>query len=650
MRLIDTVTLALKEYINVRDCPKYAILSHRWLNDEITYQEYLEYLEYLNSWDEASVAWVRKTESIQKIRMACNLASGRGQDYIWIDTCCIDKSSSAELSEAINSMFAWYRAAEVCYVYMYDVQPGYNVPEMLEIARTGDLDRISAPGQAAPFHKSEWFTRGWTLQELIVPSKVEFFAHDWSPIGHRSEMALIINKACGVDAYALAPGVDLNWVSVARKMHWASRRTTARDEDLAYCLLGLFDVNMPLMYGEGGVRAFLRLQEEIAKRSNDQSIFAWDHKSDNSISGGPFAATPRAFENTGKFISLSKKSRRHDETIEVANTGTTLILALEENPFPQPDTFTQSEITHATQSTRMSHVRAALDCQFGPRPGIRFITNVAVEKDVSGLRCLILGALSLTEAEEYDTVGWVPTQVTFCTFPVSSGLSLSGTSLRPYHISIQLEKHLTVLDAFPHPTWDQNTASLFVTGRYPTQYRCSEDIVYVLGGMVLICPRNQPRSTRCLCLTFWDPLKATEESPSPGPPWLANITGGATFPEGSFQLRRAESHWQGTRIMVSFSSCSRPSAGQQPNEILAQITDEQRRNGDARLGSHLYEAVMSKDETYLGIHYKCDVRRSKAPWGTSSLRGEGKGAVAAKKTVASGATPKILFKGFFSAR
>ncbi|KAK4450382.1 heterokaryon incompatibility protein-domain-containing protein, partial [Podospora aff. communis PSN243] len=286
MRLINTDTLALEEFINARDCPKYAILSHRWLRQELTYQEYQ---------DEAKKQ--RKPESLGKVRKACDLARGRNHAYIWIDTCCIDKSSSAEISEAVNCMFAWYRGAEVCYAYMSDVQPGYNVSEMLEMARMGDLDQSPEPTPLlhVPFHKSEWFTRGWTLQELIVPPEVEFFAHDWSRLGTRSEMAPIITKACGVDAYALTPGVDLNWVSVARKMYWASSRTTSRDEDLAYCLLGIFDVNMPLLYGEGGARAFLRLQEEIVRRSNDQSIFAWDHLSQHPASRGPFAASPRAF-------------------------------------------------------------------------------------------------------------------------------------------------------------------------------------------------------------------------------------------------------------------------------------------------------------------------------------------------------------------
>ncbi|KAK0724213.1 hypothetical protein B0H67DRAFT_640777 [Lasiosphaeris hirsuta] len=182
----------------------------------------------------------QKPESLQKLQSACALAKSRGQAYIWIITYCIDKRSSAELSEAINSMFAVQRPRD---------------------ARSGTDGRVGLKSR--------------TGSDLIAPSEVEFFAHDWSPIGDRSDMALVIAKACQVDAFALlAAGVNLGWVSVARKMYWASNRATTREENMAYCLLGLFDVNMPLVYGEGTVRAFQRLQEEIIKRSGDQSIYA----------------------------------------------------------------------------------------------------------------------------------------------------------------------------------------------------------------------------------------------------------------------------------------------------------------------------------------------------------------------------------------
>ncbi|KAK0653041.1 heterokaryon incompatibility protein-domain-containing protein [Cercophora newfieldiana] len=640
MRLINTATMKLEEFVNARNCPKYAILSHRWLDEEITYHEYQD-----------GAKLQQKPESLEKIRSACKLARSRQHNYIWIDTCCIDKSSSAEISEAVNCMFAWYRAAEICFAYMSDVQPGYNVVEMLESARMDELDQTPEPTPLlhVPFHKSEWFTRGWTLQELIVPSEVEFFAYDWSRIGTRSEMAPIITKACGVDAYALTPGVDLNWVSVARKMYWASKRTTTRDEDLAYCLLGLFDVNMPLVYGEGAARAFLRLQEEIVKRSSDQSIFAWDHHwqpHDTTCRGGPFAPSPKAFEATGKSISLSRKSMRYDETIEVANTAMSLVLALEEDPFLQLGTgaVSHSDILHSTRDIKMSSTRAALDCLFGPKPGTRFILHVSVEKDARGLGCIILGSLCLSEAQKVDTSRWIPTQVSLRSFAATSGISLERPSLHPYHVSIELDSDLSFLDAFPRPIWDERTSSLLVTGRYPTRCLSLEQHPFYLGGMVLIRLKSDPRGRECLCLAFWDAHKPTENSTSL--PWLDKTYEEVVFHSGCFRLQRAESRW-GSKVMVSLSSCLRPGVDQQPTQILKSVEDRQM-NHKADLGLQSYEAVAVEDDTYIGIHYRCKVSRSHITSQTvlPPPRPVGNGAVVPKKASGWGnRSPKGLIRG-----
>jgi hypothetical protein len=191
----------------------------------------------------------------------------------WIDTCCIDKTSSAELSEAINSMFDWYGDAEICYAYLSDV------------LGSGDLDQ-----RLRDFTKSRWFKRGWTLQELIAPTIVVFFAQDWSVIGSRSSLIGTIAQTTGIDRAFFSDGLlsasrtsnhnRLGQYSVAQKMSWASKRDTTRVEDKAYCLLGIFGVNLPLLYGEGKM-AFIRLQEEIMKRSSDHSIFAWNNQCEN---------------------------------------------------------------------------------------------------------------------------------------------------------------------------------------------------------------------------------------------------------------------------------------------------------------------------------------------------------------------------------
>ncbi|KAG6365609.1 hypothetical protein INS49_007220 [Diaporthe citri] len=229
----------LREFFE-KDTPPYAILSHRWGEEEILYQDMIP----------SAVQFVTQNKyGYAKLLGSCSLAHRQGYKWIWIDTCCIDKSSSAELTEAINSMYQWYGAAQVCYAYLNDVK---------------SLDT---------FTESKWFSRGWTLQELIAPEIVEFYSARWEYLGTKRSLVRPIAAKSGVDVQVLMGGDPLE-MSVARRMYWASSRVTTRVEDEAYCLLGLFGVNMPLIYGEGR-KAFRRLQEEIIRSSDDQSILAW---------------------------------------------------------------------------------------------------------------------------------------------------------------------------------------------------------------------------------------------------------------------------------------------------------------------------------------------------------------------------------------
>jgi hypothetical protein len=188
-------------------------------------------------------------------------------EWCWADTYCIDKSSSADLSEAINSMYAWYRAAEVCHVYLSD----YNGPPA-----TDDQRIESSWFYYRQFAGCRWWERGWTLQELLAPSKVKFWNHDWSFIGRLNQLVKTVSSITGIDELALLGAQPMQEIPVAKRISWASKRQTTRVEDEAYSLLGIFDVNMPLIYGEGR-RAYRRLCEEILKRSTDLSIFAWDY-------------------------------------------------------------------------------------------------------------------------------------------------------------------------------------------------------------------------------------------------------------------------------------------------------------------------------------------------------------------------------------
>ncbi|KAI9773659.1 MAG: hypothetical protein M1840_006933 [Geoglossum simile] len=194
-------------------------------------------------------------EGFAKIKHMCDLTLEHGLGYAWVDTCCIDKSSSAELTESINSMFQWYRNAAECYVYLEDLPPH---------APTGD--RLTS---------CRWFSRGWTLQELLAPEKVKFYDMAWNYRGSKLDLIYAISQSTGIPSGVLQGHDALASCSVAKRMSWAAHRQTMRVEDMSYCLMGIFDVNMPLIYGEGA-KAFRRLQEEIIKRNNDLSIFAWN--------------------------------------------------------------------------------------------------------------------------------------------------------------------------------------------------------------------------------------------------------------------------------------------------------------------------------------------------------------------------------------
>ncbi|KAL8684532.1 MAG: hypothetical protein Q9218_008249, partial [Villophora microphyllina] len=196
--------------------------------------------------------------------------------YGWVDTCCIDKKSSAELSEAINSMYGWYMKAVYCLAYLTDyVRP-----------RSQGL----YADQQQQFRKSRWFTRGWTLQELLAPEELIFFDQDWNPIGSKDLLRHQISEATNIEIEYLKSPFH---ASVATRMSWASRRSTTRIEDIAYCLMGLFQVNMPLLYGEGP-KAFLRLQQEIIRSSFDESIFAWAEEEYKPTLRNKYSSGPRA--------------------------------------------------------------------------------------------------------------------------------------------------------------------------------------------------------------------------------------------------------------------------------------------------------------------------------------------------------------------
>ncbi|KAI1311092.1 heterokaryon incompatibility protein-domain-containing protein [Xylaria venustula] len=333
MRLINTTTLELEDCLET--IPKYAILSHTWGDEEVTLHDWMRpgtrdhLLSLLSALENEEVSarlgdqpslahsdegeirpeyqhWYTLVGPDQrlngfgywKILKTCLEARKDGLNYLWVDTNCIDKTSSADLSEAINSMYTWYRSSSICYAYLSDVR----ITDTIYHARSPDTAHVEMElknNDLDSFRQSRWFRRGWTLQELLAPKTVRFYSRDWTPIGTKKEMATLLAKITRVDAKYLLYAQDIRSASIAQRMAAVADRTTTRPEDIAYCLLGLFNVNMPLLYGEGAM-AFVRLQEEIMKVSDDHSLFYWTWIS----------------ELTGRFKGEAVASRRDHFTLD----------------------------------------------------------------------------------------------------------------------------------------------------------------------------------------------------------------------------------------------------------------------------------------------------------------------------------------------
>jgi hypothetical protein len=244
MRLLQSDSdgnLSLTEFIE-DDIPKYAILSHRWGAEEVTFRDLTDGTSKVKA-------------GYGKIQFCGEQARRDGLQYFWVDTCCIDKSNSTELAEAINSMFRWYRDATKCYVYLLDVSRLHS----------NSADNSNEAWEST-FRKSEWFRRGWTLQELIAPASVDFFSRERELLGNKASLERHICEVTGIPASALR-GNPLSDFSIAERLSWAVNRETFRQEDKAYSLLGIFDVNMLPIYSEGKDKAMNRLREEIDKAS-----------------------------------------------------------------------------------------------------------------------------------------------------------------------------------------------------------------------------------------------------------------------------------------------------------------------------------------------------------------------------------------------
>lgn len=292
MRLLNITTF---QFENIEpENAQYAVLSHKWADSpgkEISFQDFHDAAKVDKSkLDKPEKLPAHETAyGVAKIAWTASVARERKLDYIWIDTCCIDKTNSAELSEAINSMFKWYRLAVECYVYLPDVSWEGN------------------EASKAQFRESVWFQRGWTLQELLAPREARFYDREWKFIDTKTHLSAEIGAATNIDLTYLRD--DFRSASIATKMSWASRRKTTKPEDQAYCLLGIFNISMDARYGEGE-KAFIRLQKELIVNYNDESIFAWTLTSAvPSDPHGLLAPEPACFRDSANITHRSGKHK-----------------------------------------------------------------------------------------------------------------------------------------------------------------------------------------------------------------------------------------------------------------------------------------------------------------------------------------------------
>ena len=214
-----------------QNIPPYAILSHTWgsPDDELSFVDFNKGLK-------------RRTPGYEKLQFCAKQATNNDLTYFWVDTCCINKKDISELQRSILSMFRWYANSAKCYALLSDVS-------------------FAKWKQDIPH--SRWFTRGWTLQELLAPREVEFFSKEGQMIGTKESLGQYIRQATRIPIEALR-GLSLASFTTDQRFSWALRRQTTVPEDKVYCLLGIFDISIPVLYGEGQSKALARLKRELA--------------------------------------------------------------------------------------------------------------------------------------------------------------------------------------------------------------------------------------------------------------------------------------------------------------------------------------------------------------------------------------------------
>ncbi|KAI8959869.1 hypothetical protein F5Y11DRAFT_350078 [Daldinia sp. FL1419] len=468
--------------------------SHTWWKHEVTFQDIL-------------TRSYKFLDGYAKIDGCCRQAAKDGLHYVWIDTCCIDKSSSAELSEGINSMFQWYKRSTVCYVYLVDV--------------SNDDDPF------AEFRQSRWFTRGWTLQELLAPMEVVFFDKAWKEIKvgrliraehmlrgqpqgivpsqekylNRLGLLTLLSDITNIPKKALDTG-DFSRFCAAARLAWAANRTTTRIEDRAYSLLGLLEVNMPLLYGEGE-KAFQRLQEEIIKSRNDDSLLAWGYRlgpreHPKIYTNSVLALSPSDFSHCGDFQNLESEETSPGVPLTTSHSAMTNIGL-------------QTAIPIRPIDSKIGVFMAILRCVF----------------TVDGHRCHLVVPLVNTKGGDKNHFSRAPGSL-------------------PFHI-----KRCKLFSLI------NDSKLLFCLSRVPFLWNCfiakaTTMPVYIRENPLTTPPRGswrKPNKKEHEIMTLYidEPISAGYELSSFYPPWISKKSG-----SGNYLVLRLDS-WRSARFMLIFS-------------------------------------------------------------------------------------------------
>ncbi len=317
----------------------YAIVSHRWTKFERKFRHFQD--PFSDTTAEISERLLDPTSidydehpGYAKIAKACQLARDDDIPYVWLDTCCINKfprdedpePDENETAQAISSMFRWYEEAVVCYAFLHDVSKDehlYRPGSSKEIKKSSAAYRC----RIGAFGKSEWFERGWTLQELLAPRRLEFYDHYWKPLGTKKSKWSSISEVTGIQGEYIRQKKPLSEACIAVKMSWGASRDTGRKEDMAYCMLGIFGVSMEVRYGAAEEEnAFMRLQETLVQTFPDESIFAWliDNEGVDTQHYGLLAPWISCFRRSGNLTiepSKGEPVKRHGHGFESVRRG-----------------------------------------------------------------------------------------------------------------------------------------------------------------------------------------------------------------------------------------------------------------------------------------------------------------------------------------